>query len=335
MITHLASLADLVWRMVESYGKDPLPLFRDHRIDPETAKDPNRRISEPSFLKLWKAAEDLVGDPCCDLKAAQCWHPSHLHALGYAWLASTSLRSGLQRLARYVPIVSSDAALGIANTDGGVLVTFSPNEKRRECASLAGLGPALVTLMCRVNYGDTLDPVKIRFGHPAPLCAGDYFAYYRCPVEFDAGEYSLVLPSEAVDKHLASANPHLAELNDQVVQRYLEDRGKDEITDKVKKAIAEELPSGNVSADVVARILFMSPRTLQRRLKQKGTTFRHLVQQTRRELAKQYLAAGKYTATEISFMLGFSEISAFSRAYKQWTGMSPAVGLGLEPRNGS
>jgi AraC-like DNA-binding protein len=132
-----------------------------------------------------------------------------------------------------------------------------------------------------------------------------------------------VLPADVVDKRLGGANPHLAALNDHVVQRYLEELGQDEITQKVKKVITEELPSGRVSDDTVARILFMSPRTLQRKLRQQGTTFRRLVLATRRALAEQYLAEGRYTATEISFMLGFSEVSAFSRAYRGWTGASP------------
>jgi AraC-like DNA-binding protein len=325
VITHLASLADVVWRMVESYGQDPLPLFQEHGFDHDTVPHPNRRISEPAFLALWEAAEALVDDPCCGLRATQCWHPSHLHALGYGWLASTSLRTALGRLARYIKIVTSNADMAITNTEEGVSLTFSPNERRKETASLAGMEPALVTSMCRVNYGVTLDPVQVRLGHPAPACAGDYSAYYRCPVAFDTGEYSLVLPTDAVDKPLAGANPHLAELNDQVVQRYLDDLRGNEITEQVKRIIAEELPSGCVSDETVARILFMGPRTLQRRLKQRSISFRQLLQQTRRVLADRYLAEGNYSATEIAFMLGFSDISTFSRAYKQWTGVSPAA----------
>ena len=94
---------------------------------------------------------------------------------------------------------------------------------------------------------------------------------------------------------------------------------------KVKNAIIELLPDGRLSDNKVAEALFMSPRNLQRKLEAEGTTFKTLLTEIRRDLALKYIQDTELTLTEISFMLGFSEMSAFSRAFKQWTGKSPRV----------
>ena len=99
--------------------------------------------------------------------------------------------------------------------------------------------------------------------------------------------------------------------------------GNGDITHKVKNAILELLPDGRMSDAKVAETLFMSNRNLQRKLEAQGTTFKTILTELRKELASKYIQDPQLTLTEVSFMLGFSEMSAFSRAFKQWTGQSP------------
>jgi AraC-like DNA-binding protein len=93
---------------------------------------------------------------------------------------------------------------------------------------------------------------------------------------------------------------------------------------QVKTKLIQELPSGNISEEIIAEDLYMSQRSLQRRLREEGTTYKELLNETRRDLAAQYIKASSVSINEITYLLGFSEPSNFSRAFKRWTGVSPS-----------
>ena len=103
------------------------------------------------------------------------------------------------------------------------------------------------------------------------------------------------------------------------------DQNQSDIVSQVKKAIIHDLPSGTPSEENIAKLVLLSNRTLQRRLSDENTNFRSLVLEVRRELAQKYLADKAMPLAEISYMLGFSDTSSFSRAFKKWTGDPPAV----------
>ena len=174
-----------------------------------------------------------------------------------------------------------------------------------------------------MNYIEDLAPVSVTFTHPKPSCSAKFYEYFRSPVVFEAPTNSLTLPLEAVDKSLPGSNPQLAELNDQVMIEYLAQLDHDRITEKVKAAIIDQLPSGNVTDENVAQDLYMSSRNLQRQLQSAGTTFTTLLNEIRQDLAQKYLRDQDTSMTEIAFLLGFSESSAFSRAFKRWIGVTP------------
>jgi len=113
--------------------------------------------------------------------------------------------------------------------------------------------------------------------------------------------------------------------------KYLARLKKEDISTRVRAAIVDQLPSGGISDETVAEALYLNSRTLQPRLSEAGTTFKSLLVEVRRELAEKYVLDQKLTITEISYLLGFSETSAFSRAFKTWTGKTPrgVTGSGL------
>ena len=125
-----------------------------------------------------------------------------------------------------------------------------------------------------------------------------------------------MLSGAVVDQPLPTANPHLAHINDQEALRYLARLNRSQITDRVQAAIIGQLASGKVSTQSVAKSLHMSTRTLQRLLRGAGTSFRSLLEATREELARAYLGDDNISLTQKSFMLGFSDPSAFTRAYQ-------------------
>ena len=208
-------------------------------------------------------------------------------------------------------------------TEEGLRLTLVMSDRNVDKSEQNDAALAVTLSMCRVNYIEDLAPVSVTLIHPMPSCSARFFEYFRSPILFEAATYSFTLPLDAVDKILPGSNPQLAELNDQVMIEYLVKLDQDHITQKVKAAIIDHLPSGSVTDETVARALYMSSRKLQRQLQSAGTTFNTLLNEIRQDLAQTYLKEENTSMTEIAFLLGFSESSAFSRAFKRWMGVSP------------
>ena len=321
--TNKASLLLVLWNILESYGIDPEPLFQEMALNPELMRQSGGRYRIDNIDNLWRKASEVIDDPCFGLKAAEVWHPSNLGALGYAMLASNTLRTSLERLVRYLGFLSDEDSMKLDETEEGLRLTLVLSQRNVDKSEQNDAVLAVTLSMCRMNYIEDLAPVSVTLAHPKPSCSPRFFEYFRSPVLFEAPTYSLTLPIEAVDKILPGSNPQLAELNDQVMIQYLAKLDQDHITQKVKATIIDQLPSGSVTDETVARALYMSSRKLQRQLQSAGTTFNTLLNEIRQDLAQKYIRDQDTSMTEIAFLLGFSESSAFSRAFKRWLGVSP------------
>jgi AraC-like DNA-binding protein len=142
-------------------------------------------------------------------------------------------------------------------------------------------GWATVASMCRAVYGEDLDPIEVRIRHSAPSCKGDHYGFFRCPVHFDSDASAILFSRADVDRRLPAANRELARANDKILADFLKKLRKDDLIARVKTAIAEEPPSGSPSDDVIAKSVFMSPRTLNRKLSALGTNYSQLLEAVR------------------------------------------------------
>ena len=143
-------------------------------------------------------------------------------------------------------------------------------------------------------------------------------------IEFEADTNRLCFDKTLVLAPLATAHPELARLNDQTVIDYLARYDRSNITMQVRSQIIEQLPDGRPSQGEIAFNLNTSLRSLQRRLHEEDTSFKELLNDTQRELALSYIRDSNRSLGEITYLLGFSEPSNFTRAFKRWTGQSPA-----------
>lgn len=318
--TCLLAPKNILWKILESYGHDPEPLFLKEDIDLDMMMEPGRRISYTKSHNLWKSAAELIKDPCFGLRAVGFWHPSHFNALGYAWLASVTLREALYRFDRYVHMISQKTETHLEENDEGLSVVLANSI---EVPAFMDLTMTILTSMCRLNLGGNFEPLAVSFIHSEPSCADEFHYYFRAPLFFNADDDRITISAADANRRLATGNKHLARLNDKYILSYLAGLKKQDFLIRVKRAFFDLLPSGRISIQRVASRLNMSVRSLQRRLYKEGTTFSKIVDDMRRDLAKDYIRDPGTTLMEIAFMLGFSSYSAFSRAYKRWTGMSP------------
>jgi AraC-like DNA-binding protein len=327
-ITHLLSPADILWKILKDYGYDAESIFQEEGIDREMILKPGVRITQARVDSLWSKVNELIDDPCFGLRGAKFWHPSHLHALGYAWLSSGTLREALNRAARYAHIIGEDREHRMEDTAKGLTATLSHSLK---LPAHMDLSMSILMSACRLNYGADLNPVEVHFIHSKPARAEEYYSYFNAPVKFNADYDSLTLPADAVDRRLPIGNPQLAKLSDQHIISYLAELDKNNIVQRVKGAIVDMLPSGGVSGEKMAQRLNMSTRSLQRKLQSAHTTFGTLLDEVRQEIAEHYIHDSTVSLMEIAFVLGYSEYSSFCRAYKRWMKISPSEIRKLEP----
>ena len=323
-LTYSAPAVALTLKIIESSGVDPDPLMRKLCIDPQKIADPNARFTYKRIDTLWAEAAALIDDPCFGLKAAKYWHPSHMNSLGYAWLSSSSLRTALQRFSKYMRILTEGASFELEEINDELAVTLKYKSISRQQPTRTDSAMAMLIAMCRANYGDDFSPASLSLTHPAPDCASKFYELFRCPINFDAADNRFTLTLESADKHLQGSNPLLSTLHDQFMIDYLAQLDNSNIVERVRAAVIQQLPDGHISDGVVAKALYMNVRTLQRRLQKENTTFKTQLNSVRQELADRYIRDSSKSLAEISYLLGFSEMSSFSRAFKRWTGETPS-----------
>ena len=317
------SLSSL-WRQIEDYGIDAEAVFKKHGVLKSTLYDANARVSDLVIDRITLEAAERSGDTFFGAKEAKYFLPTHIGPLGFAWLASTSLQSAVERLQRFVKVIHEKGQVEIDYRKDELVVslhvhTTSAWDYPRDTSHLA-----VLTRMCRFIAGDKWNPKLVSIAHPPPADTSYYFEFFLCAVEFDAEQNSLHIDKEQAEKRLSGSNKQLAQLNDHIVVRYLASQCKNDIVNRVKTAILENLGQGSVTETSIAQALHMSTRNLNRKLSAENTSFKAVLLEIRSELAAQYINDATLTLTEISYQLGFSEISSFSRAYKRWTGQSPS-----------
>ncbi|MFV2004267.1 MAG: AraC family transcriptional regulator [Gammaproteobacteria bacterium] len=322
-LTHFAPATNLLWKYLESVDINPEPLYKKAGIAPELMRNPNARISIHNVDMLWQLAAEVIEDPCFAVKMAEFWHPSQIGALGYAWLASSTLRRALNRAVRYIHVVTEDLNLEVADTPAGLKVSVDLEDSVFTLPQHHDLVLTILMHMCRFNYGEELVATEIKLAHPEPECSDKLTDYFRSEVQFDAEQSSLTIARADADRVLASANKQIALVHDEMLMKYLIEIKQGDIVQQVKSIILDNLPDGQITDKLVASELNLSERSMQRRLQEHQTTFRYLLDSVREMVAKQYIENPMNRMGDIAFLLGFSEQSAFSRAFKKWTGKSP------------
>lgn len=308
---------------LDALGLDPVPVLLDGGFSLEAFRDPNARMPAVATARLWRRASIQANDPAFGLFASGFVRPTTFHALGYAVFASTTLRDAMHRLLRYSHLVSDAADLEFETAKSAARLKFVI--RAGEVPSLEALDAvmSLIVRTCRTLVDRSFSLLRVEQRRPRPTDVGPYERFFRCPMHFDAQVDALTFDASALDERLFTANPELARHNDDLVRRYLADMREGTVVDRVRRTLAEHL-ADDASPVKIAGLLGMSSRSLQRRLQEHGTCYAEVLRETRRELAASYLREQQCSITEIAFLLGFEDASAFARAFRSWTGVSPS-----------
>ena len=294
-------------------------------LDPAVVKDPDARLPHAAVLRFWEEAVKVTGDASLGLHLAGRLHPAAFDALGYVFRTSASLGDGLGRLARYHRFVEDALTLVIeTGPHGSWIVVSTPSAlTSRPLAEflLAGL-----TYGIRRETGDAkLDPSQVHFAFARPASLDAYRRIFRAPVRFSRENNALLYPRGTLERPLRGAEPELREVLERRVRDVIARLPRlESVAEDARAVLGDNLPEGRATAAEVGRRLGVSERTLRRRLRAEGTSLRALLKDVRRALSERHMRTG-VTLTETAFLLGYSEVSAFYRSFKSWTGQTPGT----------
>ncbi len=294
------------------------------QLTPQLVADDDARISSVQRAAAWAEAVRLTGDPMLPLRIAAAMPAGTFGIAEHACRAAPTLGEALRQWVRYLNLLDDTVAVDFeVEEDRAVLrverETEPPAPPSRE------LRWALIARYAReLSAASPFRPIAVELAHPGPDDAGPYRAWFEAPVEFGASATRLVLPRDALAARLVPPDPApLAILGRAAAEVAHQAAADPPMTQRVKRALAEALRSDDAQVEAVAKQLGLAVRSLQRRLKDEGTSFQVVREDVRRALAQRYLDAGLATV-EIAFLLGLSDPAAFARAFKRWTGMTPA-----------
>ena len=323
--TVLGSIVALVADALESSGHPAGPLFAEAGIEFDGLVASDSRVPSSRIHRLLRLAVNETGDPCFGLSVAARMQPAAFHGLGLGFLVSDSLMDGFNRLERFSRLLSTVIRFEARETQATIDLILAENERLPTYVDSAlDTAMGLMLRLCQITAGERLRVRRVRMCRPAPSCPDRMADFFGVVPEYDAAENCLCFDRNETLRALPLGNAELARVNDQAVADYLLRFDQQDFIAQVRQRIIESLPDGAPRADAIAGSLNVSLGTFLRRLRGEDARFKDLLNDTRRDLATHYVRDSRRPLAEISFLLGFSDPSNFTRAFRRWHGVPPA-----------
>lgn len=318
--TAWARVAATFVRAAELEGLRRATLLARSGLDERALADPDARVLLRDLYALLEACAAL-GDELVHLRMTRRMEVASLDALAFLVMTSPTFGEGLRAMLRYQRVFSEGDRYELLDETDGARVLYVPCDATRPAhrlmaemfaLDLIGNGARLV--------GAPLEGVRVLFAHGAPRDRDAHAALLGMEASFDAPAHAIVIPSRVLALPIASGGP---EAMAAFFARHLEERLRALPPETVgARTITALLRGGDADLATLASRLSMSPRTLQRRLADEGVSLRALAEDARRARASSLLEGGASIA-ETAYTLGYSEPSAFHRAFRRWTGQTP------------
>jgi AraC-like DNA-binding protein len=320
----VAAMTGLLDAMSDA-GGNPESVLRTLELDPSVLADAEAFIPCSVFARILEEAARATGDDCFGLHFGERFDPKNIGPLVYVVLNSPTVGVADEHVARYLKLYNQAAE--VSSTVEGQRAYL-----RYVLADL-GIGACRqqneYSMVIRLNtirmmVGSQWAPLEVQFAHEAPGQISEHQRIFCSPVLFGYSTNNFVLEREFLECQVPSADQRLYRIIKRYLEQILEEMPQEDgMLASVRRAIAESIRDAEPSLSRIAKRMAMSPRTLQRQLREHGMKFKNLADDTRRRFALSYLRDRKNTLTQVAFLLGYSEASAFNRAFKRWTGLTP------------
>ena len=312
-------------RFFEQNCGDIDSIFGSNGLDPGAAQDPTYGISLKSYCSLFETAARRTGNDNIGLWFGQQFRPVELGLLGYIAVHSATMKAALQNFVELFAYHQQSTEMSLTRTRGLLSLNYriyDPHIMHRRQDAELSLG--MFANIFRHCYGPNWTPEEIHFEHPQPENWREHERAFNAPVFFGQRANAIVFRPDDLSHRMVTSDPRLLMILRHCLKTAgIQPGGPQPLTEQVKDYLIGSLGEGCPTLEAVAEALDVPAWTVQRRLAEQGRTYKELLEETRRELALSYLRQPHLQLTEIAFLLGYSELSAFSRAFHRWTGMSP------------
>ena len=319
----VASLTGYV-PLVKALAGDPDALLNLAHIEPRLLQGADHLIPAQSLCDLLEISAEQLSCPDFGLQLSQQQGLSMLGAVGLVMRQADTLGEALQLLRRYLHIHSQAGSMDIAPHNGLVQLSYTPHYdyrgRNRQLIDLTmGVGLNILTLFA----GPQVRAKAVHFSYQAPEQLQRYHQLFRAPLMFNSEANSVLLDQKMLELPVASDTPELKTFIDQYLNE-LERAAPTQLEQKVELVIRQLIHTGECNLNSTANLLDVHPRTLQRRLANRGVSFQQLLDQVRKQIAVRYLQESEFSITQLSELLGYAESTVFSRAFRTWVGVSPS-----------
>lgn len=315
--------------LVRAAGADAAALIDRFELPRTAESDVEVVLPMPTLHAFLDAAAEAARDPLLGVHLAARMPRGAYGVVEYASRSAPTLREAIARLVRYIGVLNELVTVTAEERDGlGVVEQRVASEPR--AVGRHGNEFFVVMLLghARALTGRPIAPVKAWFAHAQPetaALAGLLEALGTTHVRFDAQCNGAALAPELLDLPLVTSDPPLLSLLDRAAEQSLAGRpGQSQLLSLVRRRVRESLAESPQTLETCADALRMSARTLQRRLADEGSTFQKVLDDVRHELAVELVRDPRHALGEVAFLLGYAELSPFLRAFKRWTGKTPA-----------
>ncbi|TKD05167.1 AraC family transcriptional regulator [Polyangium fumosum] len=316
-LRHMASV-------LEGAGLDPRPLLVEAGVGEIELVDPDQRVAMARYVALWRIAAPRFPRGSLGLAFGAVFELDHGNLLTYMTAHAATLGDAVLQADRYRHLIHEMLlpTLDLEGGDARLRRVLHPSIGR--IGAMAESIAATWVKSFSIYIGEDYRPREVWFQHAAPRDLRPYDEAFRCPVRFEMPETRMIVDREELERPLRLANPRLRAYLEEQARSQIESLPHDHgLAARVRRLLVEELRGGAPSQDHIARRLALSPRTLQRRLKDEGVVFNDLLDEQRRALCDRYLQDRSLSIQEIAFLLGYTERSSFYRAFRRWTGRTP------------
>ncbi len=298
-------------------------------FESQFVSDQESRIAVGKFDKLLDYCNQQNGRQNFSILVAKQFHPGVFHALSYAMMTSGTLKDALVRLAKFKRVVSNTCLLKMVEDDADLIFdlnVFDYHDTNRKVLSRDVTETFLATMVqfSREVLGSDLILKKVKFCFPKPNHSVQYLTdFFQCEVEYNAQTSVLVFDSYQASRPLLGSNPEISQAHDKLLNDLIGRVNKDDLTHAVVNKIYQSLSMGAPSQSDIANDLNLSLRNFQRKLNAQGTSYKNILETTRKKITLDYLDQKHLSLSEISYLVGFSNTSNFNRAFRRWTNTSP------------
>lgn len=313
---------DIGWAgILHRLGVDAGDLLRHAGLAADLFSQKNPELDVDAYHRVWNSLEVLTQDPLFPLTIGRVMTPEEFNPPLFAAYCSPTFQVALERLSAYKPIICP-MTMDLSQRDHEIRVTLNMPDHIELPASFVLMEMVFLVNLARNATRQTVCPLKVLVKQP-PEHLTDYREFFGVSVT-KAGENSIVFRGEDCKLPFLSVNNAMFEVFESVLEKRLSELAQEAtLTERVRASLTEKMASGLVGIADISASLAMSPRTLQRKLAQEGTSFQELLNAVRTEIAGVYLRKTRYSNAEIAFLLGYEDPNSFVRAYHGWTGSTP------------